>query len=158
MSCVFIGIGSNEGDRFAMISKAVQYLKQLPDVRVVQMAPIIETEPVGPPQEQYLNTVIEVETTLPPQPLFQYLQNIERQLGRQPSSERWGPRPIDLDLLLYDDLILNQPGLIVPHPRMHERQFVLQPLAQLAPDVVHPILKEFIATLLKHTTTPSKIL
>ena len=148
MSRVFIGIGSNEGDRLTLISQAVKALSTIQDVRLVRLATIIETEPVGgPPQPPFLNTVVEVETTRPPQELLAALQDVERRLGRAPSSVRWAPRPIDLDLLLYDDRIINEPGLTVPHPRMHQRGFVLEPLAQLAPDLRHPLLNETIAGL-----------
>lgn len=152
MSQVFIGVGSNEGDRLARISTAVQELDRTPGVRLVQVAPLLETEPVGgPPQGSYLNTVLELDTRLTPHELLAALQGIERRLGRTPSTVRWAPRPIDLDLLLYDDLVLEEPGLRVPHPRMHERRFVLQPLCQLAPDLVHPVLRQPVAALLERT-------
>ena len=149
MSRVFIGIGSNEGDRLTNISAAVKALGTMKGVRVVQMATIIETEPVGgPPQEPYLNTVVELETGIPPLELLKNLQEIERELGRLPSAVRWGPRPIDLDMLLYGERIVDQPGLQIPHPRLHGRRFVLEPLAQLAPDFAHPILRHTIQELL----------
>jgi 2-amino-4-hydroxy-6-hydroxymethyldihydropteridine diphosphokinase len=153
MSRVFIGLGSNEGERLRYLSKAMQALGMVPGVRIVRLAMISETEPVGgPPQGPYLNTVAEVETTLTPRALLSALQAIERQLGRQPTSQRWAPRPIDLDLLLYDDLIIHEPDLAIPHPRMHERAFVLEPLSQLAPDLVHPVLHQTIAALLEPMT------
>ena len=137
----------------------------LPDVRLVQMATIIETEPIGlpaprrqagqaggPPQGPYLNTVVELDTRLTPHELLAALQGIERRLGRVPSAVRWAPRPIDLDLLLYQDQVIHDERLVIPHPRMHERRFVLEPLAQLAPDVLHPVLKQTIAELLMVNT------
>ena len=149
MSRVFIGIGSNEGERLEQISRAARRLGEVAGARLVQMATIMETDPVGgPPQGPYLNTVVELDTSLAPHDLFKILQALERSLGRQPSAERWAPRPIDLDLLLYDDRVVTSPELTVPHPRMHERRFVLEPLAQLAPDVLHPVLHQSIAQLL----------
>ena len=148
MSRAFIGIGSNEGDRLQHISRAVQRLRDLPGIELEQMATIYDTEPVGPPQPDYLNTVVSIATTLEPRPLLDRLKAIERDLGRTPSAARWGPRVIDLDLLLYDDRIVHEPDLVIPHPRMHERRFVLQPLAQLAPNLVHPVLNKTIQDLL----------
>ena len=148
MARVFIGLGSNQGDRPEHLSRALQALSAEPGVRVVQMATIIETAPVGgPPQGPYLNTAAELDTTLEPSVLLSLLKRIERQQGRQPQAERWSPRPIDLDLLLYDDRILQDAALTIPHPRMHQRRFVLEPLAQLAPDVMHPLAQKTIRQL-----------
>ncbi len=148
MARVFIGVGSNEGDRLWNISRAIQALSQTSGVGVANMATIIETKPEGGPvQGPYLNTVVEVETSLDPDSLLEILQNIERLLGRVPCAIRWSARPIDLDLLLYDDRVIQQPRLIVPHPRMHLRIFVLEPLAQLAPDFLHPVLRQPISAL-----------
>ena len=147
---VFIGIGSNEGDRLAHISQAIRALSAVDGVHVVQMATIIESEPVGgPPQGPYLNTVVALDTGLAPRDLLSALKAIEQQLGRQPAGERWGPRPIDLDVLLYEDQIIESPELTIPHPRMHERQFVLEPLVQIAPDVIHPLLQRTITELFR---------
>ena len=149
MARVFIGVGSNEGDRLALISGAVKALGRASGIRVVQMAMITETEPLGgPPQAPYLNTVVELDTTLAPDELLARLQEIERQLGRTPSAQRWAPRPIDLDVLLYDDRVVRSSSLEIPHPRLHERRFVLEPLAQLAPELLHPVLQQPIAELL----------
>ena len=151
MSRVFIGVGSNEGDRLRHISESVRVLGAVHGVRLVQMATILETEPVGgPPQGPYLNTVAEIDTTLDPHALLTQLQAIERQRGRKPSTERWGPRPIDLDILLYDDRIINDLTLTIPHPRLHERRFVLDPLTQLAANLIHPTLQQSIASLYDH--------
>ena len=149
MARVFIGIGTNEGDRLANISRAVRAMGALPEVRLVQMATVIETEPVGgPPQDPYLNTVVEIETALEPAALLAALQEIERRLGRVRSAVRWSSRPMDLDLLCYGDRRIDTPALQVPHPWLHERRFALEPLAQLAPELVHPRLGRTIAELL----------
>ena len=154
MGRVFLGVGSNEGDRLEQVSRAVQALAASEGIQVVQMATIHETEPVGgPPQGNFLNTVVEMETELPPQALLQHLKRLEQQLGRRPSSTRWGPREIDLDILLYDDHIIKEPQLTIPHPEMHTRRFVLEPLAQLAPDLVHPVLGRTIRELLEQVSS-----
>lgn len=148
MARVFIGIGANKGDRLRTISRAVSRLGDVPEWALVQIATIVETEPVGgPPQGPYLNTVAEISTTQSPRELLTRLKQIERELGRTPAPTRWGPRVIDLDLLLYDERVIQEPDLVIPHPRMHERAFVLEPLAQLAPDVIHPVLQRPIAAL-----------
>lgn len=148
MPRVFIGVGSNEGDRFSAISSAIQLLSASSSIRVIQMAPIIETQPVGgPPQEDYLNTVVELETGLSANDLLVFLKSVEQKLGRH-AGPRWGPRPIDLDILLYGDAVIRTPELEIPHPLMHDRMFVLEPLAQLAPDLIHPVIGSSIAQLL----------
>ena len=148
MSRVFIGLGSNQGDRLASISRAARALGALPHTRVVQMAMLMETAPVGgPPQGPYLNTVMELDTQLEPGELLKALKALEQTLGRTPAPERWGPRVIDLDVLLYDDRVVSESELQLPHPRMHERAFVLEPLAQIAPEVMHPVLRRSIADL-----------
>jgi len=155
MARVFVGIGSNEGDRLATISQAVQALASLAEVRVMQMALIMETDPVGgPPQGRYLNTVVELDTSLVPSALLGQLKTIEARLGRQPATQRWAPRPIDLDILLYDAHILQDPVLTIPHPRLHERRFVLEPLAQLAPEMLHPVARKTIKQLLAECPLP----
>ena len=149
MARVFVGLGSNEGDRHGAISRAVAALGRLPGVRVKQLAPIYETAPAGgPPQGPYLNTVVELETEQSPETLLAAFKTIEAVLGRREGGERWGPRPIDLDLLLYADRVINNSRLSVPHARLHERRFVLEPLAALAPELVHPVLRRTVADLL----------
>ncbi len=152
----FIGIGSNLGDRKKTIESAQRALSQSPGIRFIQSAPFYETEPVGgPPQGLYLNTVWEVETSLRAKPLLQLLLQIESQLGRN-RKERNEPRTIDLDLLFFDDEVIEEPDLIVPHPRLHERWFVLKPLWDLRADFVHPVFKKSICELLDQVNAAHK--
>jgi 2-amino-4-hydroxy-6-hydroxymethyldihydropteridine diphosphokinase len=133
----FIGIGSNLGPRHATIHSGVRALGRIPGIRVVRLSSIIETDPVGPQgQGPYLNAAAELMTTLDPHALLDAMLKVERAHGRdRTGTERWGPRTLDLDLLLYDNLVLDEPGLTLPHPRMAERAFVLIPLAEIAPTV-----------------------
>jgi 2-amino-4-hydroxy-6-hydroxymethyldihydropteridine diphosphokinase len=136
----YVGLGANLGDREAMIRRAVTLLDDLADVTVVGVSTLRETEPWGPvEQPPYLNGAAAVETELGPRELLDAMLEVERRLGRvRDDEERWGPRTIDLDLLLYGDLVLDEPGLAVPHPRLHERRFALEPLAEVAPDAAVP--------------------
>jgi len=144
-SLTYIALGSNLGDRIANLQAAIQALQ--PFLRVLGQSPVYETAPWGyANQPDYLNQVIRGETELPPQELFQRLKAIEADLGREPTF-RNGPRTIDLDILLYDDLVLDSPILTIPHPRFSERAFVLFPLADLAPGLRHPITGETVLSL-----------
>jgi 2-amino-4-hydroxy-6-hydroxymethyldihydropteridine diphosphokinase len=135
----FVGLGSNLGDREATLARAVELLSQASGVDVVAVSSLRETEPWGPvAQPPYLNGAVVLTTELSPRALLDVLLGVEKTLGRDRSGERWGPRTIDLDLLLYDDVDVDEPGLTVPHPRLHERRFALEPLAELAPDAVVP--------------------
>lgn len=139
MTAAYIGIGSNLGDREATISRALELLDDPPETRLRQVATVRETEPVGVvDQPPFLNTAVLLETTLGPRELLDRLLGIERSLGRVRTGERWGPRTLDLDLLLYGGAVLDEPGLTLPHPLLHERRFVLEPLHELAPDLVVP--------------------
>lgn len=142
-----IGIGSNLGDRSESIAFAHRRLAALGDLRCAET---VETPPIGPPgQGPYLNTAALLETSLGPRELLDALLAIERAAGRERANEqRWGPRTLDLDLLLHGDTVLDEPGLHLPHPRMHERFFVLEPLATLAPTLLHPQLNRTVAQLL----------
>jgi 2-amino-4-hydroxy-6-hydroxymethyldihydropteridine diphosphokinase len=134
----YVALGANLGDREATIRKAVELLAEHADVDVVALSTLRETEPWGPvEQPPYLNGVAAVETELAPRKLLDLLLDVERRLGRV-RGERWGPRTIDLDLLLYGRATVDQPGLTVPHPRLHERRFALEPLVELDPQVVVP--------------------
>jgi len=136
----YVGLGANLGDREATIRRAVALVDELTDVAVVGVSSLRDTEPWGPVEQPcYLNGAVAVETDLPPRELLDALLDVERRLGRaRDDEERWGPRTIDLDLLLYGHLVLDEPGLDVPHPRLHERRFALEPLAELAPDALVP--------------------
>jgi len=135
---VFVGLGSNLGDRRANLEAAVEKLAREPGVRVVRRSSLYETEPVGvADQPWFLNAVLEIETKLAAGELLRTLKRIERELGRRPG-RRWGERLIDLDLLLYGEQPLAEPDLTVPHPEMWRRLFVLVPLAELAPDLRAP--------------------
>lgn len=127
-------MGSNLGDRAALLEAAAAAIASLPLTSPLARSRTIETQPVGPPgQGPYLNAVILVSTALPPRELLDQLLGIERAHGRQRGpGQRWGPRTLDLDLLLYGDRTIDEPGLEVPHPRLHERAFVLIPLAEVA--------------------------
>jgi 2-amino-4-hydroxy-6-hydroxymethyldihydropteridine diphosphokinase len=119
----------------------------LPKTHLLRLSPVYETDPVGPPQPPYLNMVAELETELSPKGLLAEMLRVEKALGRE-RRERWGPRTLDLDLLLYGDLVLEEEGLSVPHPRLHERAFVLVPLLDLLPEGRHPLLGQSFAELL----------
>lgn len=143
----YIGLGSNMGDREENIRRAVALLAEA--VRVVTRSSLYETGPVGyEEQADFLNAVTMVETTLSAGELLALCCSIEARLGRV-RSRAWGPRTIDLDILLYGDTILNTPELQVPHPRMAERKFVLAPLAEIAPSVLHPVLRRTAEELLR---------
>ena len=133
MPTAYVGLGSNLGDREATIRAAAEL------IGARRLSTIIETEPWGnEEQPRFLNAVAEIETELEPRALLDLLLEVEARLGRVRDGSHWGPRTIDLDLLLYGDRILDEPGLTVPHPFLHERLFVLEPLAELAPDVAIP--------------------
>jgi 2-amino-4-hydroxy-6-hydroxymethyldihydropteridine diphosphokinase len=139
-SLALIGLGSNLGDRLANLSGAIAALGKVPGIAVRQISSFYETEPVGGPpgQGMFLNAVAALETVLEPLPLLHVLAEIEAQFGRE-RSVRWGERTLDLDLLLFDDRIIDTPELRVPHPRMHTRRFVLEPLVEVAPTAVDPV-------------------
>jgi 2-amino-4-hydroxy-6-hydroxymethyldihydropteridine diphosphokinase len=128
VTLAYVGLGSNLGDRESLIRRAADL------IGAIRLSTIRESEPWGyANQPRFLNAVAELETVLEPWPLLVHLLDVERRLGRERVGPRWGPRTIDLDLLLYGDLVVDEPGLIVPHPLLRERLFVLEPLAELIP-------------------------
>ena len=134
----YLGLGSNLGDRAAHLQFALDGLAARAGT-VVAISPVYETEPVGgPPQPDFLNAVVAIETALDARALLRVAKGLEREAGREPptAENRWGPRPLDIDVLMLGDERVDEPDLVVPHPRIHQRVFVLAPLADVAPDLV----------------------
>lgn len=139
MKVAYIGVGSNVGDRRAFVRRAVAELQEHPDVEVEGRSSLYETSPVGgPPQRSFINAVIRIGTDLDPRGLLELCKSIERRLGREPNEMRWGPRVVDLDVLLYDRDKVGETDLEIPHPRIRERRFVLVPLLEIDPDASDP--------------------
>lgn len=139
MARAYVGLGANLGDRDAALREAVARLGAVDGVEVVAVSSFRETDPVGyADQPRFLNAAVAVETELSPADLLKALLGVERSLGRTRDGPRYGPRTIDLDLLLHGDAVLDEPGLTVPHPRLHERAFALEPLAELDPGLEIP--------------------
>ncbi len=150
MTVCYLGIGSNQGKREKNIEAAISHLKRDKDIEFKKASRLYETEAVGgPTQGKFLNAAIELDCRLSPEELLRRLKDIELKLGRAESLQRWGPRVIDLDILLYGDLVLREENLKIPHPLMHQRFFALKPLADIAPQAYHPIRKKTIAQLLR---------
>lgn len=149
MESIFLALGSNLGEREETLRQARTLLQRAEGLNILAWSAIYDTEPVGGPEGQnpYLNAVLVGTTELSPMELLRLCQDIERSCGREPG-EHWGPRALDIDILCYGDLALDTPELILPHPRLHERRFVLVPLCDLAPDLVHPLLKKSMRRLL----------
>jgi 2-amino-4-hydroxy-6-hydroxymethyldihydropteridine diphosphokinase len=151
MPTIYLALGTNLGNRTANLRAALAALP--PSIVLRRSSPIYETPPWGlADQPPFLNMVVRGETDLEPAVLLKHLKRLETKLGRV-AAIRWGPRLIDLDILFYDDIILDLPGLTVPHPRLHERAFVLVPLADLAPDLVHPVFGKPVRDLLAAVDT-----
>jgi 2-amino-4-hydroxy-6-hydroxymethyldihydropteridine diphosphokinase len=145
----YVAVGANLGDRAANIAAAVEALRATEGVVVVRQSRLHDNPAVGGPADApaFLNGVVELRSTLDAHALLGRMLEIERSLGRE-RREKWSPRVIDLDLLLYDDQVIDSADLKVPHPLMHLRRFVLEPLAEIAPDIVHPVLKRSARSLL----------
>ncbi len=148
MHLAYIGFGSNIGERLTYIQNSLYSLSVVEGITLKTISSIYKTEPVGNvAQDDFLNGVVSVETSLSPHSLLHTLKDIEISIGRKHRT-RWGPREIDMDILIYDDLCLQTPDLTIPHPEMHLRRFVLTPLAEISSDLPHPVLNKSILSLL----------
>jgi len=147
---VYVGLGSNEGDREAHLVAALQALSRIDAVAVLRCSSLFDSAPVGPSQPRFLNAVVALECCLPPLRLLTILKRIEEDLGRRRDGTRWGPRPIDLDILVWDGEVVAEPNLQVPHLELHKRRFALEPLAEIAPELQHPVLGVTVKEMLSH--------
>ena len=142
MVCVYLGLGSNIENRISYLRDAIDLLSAYDDIAVVAVSPVYETDPIDMPSDnKFLNAVVKIDTMCEAQDLLDRVHAIENELGRKRVSyARYMDRPIDIDILLYGDSVFDEPHLTIPHPRLHERAFVLVPLAEVAADVAHPLL------------------
>jgi len=154
---VYIGIGSNVGNKRENFFEAVTRLAKLPDTRVLKESSLYESEPLGDAKEWYVNGAVEIETKFKPDMLLKKFKNIERAMGRKKIKKRWGARIIDLDILLYDSAVVKKKNLRIPHPEMPTRKFVLIPLSEIAPQVIHPELGVTISEMLIKVKDDKKI-
>jgi 2-amino-4-hydroxy-6-hydroxymethyldihydropteridine diphosphokinase len=157
----YIGFGSNQGDRFDYCDRAVTLLSLLPNSQVIAVSSLYETEPVAdtrtnPGPEWFLNGVVSLETDLTPRSLLDVCREVEQALGRD-HDKRNGPRTLDLDILFYGSRVINENDLIVPHPRLHLRRFVLEPIVELDPTWRHPVLERTMADLLHHVDDRAQV-
>ena len=157
LATVYVSLGSNLGDRFQHLRKAIKRMEEVNRISIKKVSSVYESEPVGyKNQRWFLNLVLEIQTSFDPFPLLEHLLAIEDKMGRE-REEKWGPRNIDLDLLLYDNRIVNSDRLSIPHPQMHQRRFALIPLAQIAPQLIHPLQKKSIEELLESCEDKSTV-
>ena len=159
MSRVFLSFGSNLGDRLSNIQQAVSSLAMSNRIKIVKTSSFYETEPWGNKnQEWFINAAIAIDTDFTCEELLEYCQNIEVQLGRiRKENEKWCQRAIDIDILMYDDKVISSKNLIVPHPLMHLRAFVLVPMLEVKSDLVHPVFKKTISELYDELSNPEDV-
>ncbi len=152
---IFIGLGSNVGDREEYVEQACFLIGKIKGAELIKRSSNYETEPEGDSdQPAFINAVLEIKTELPPKKLLSEFQHIETALGREREIE-WGPRTIDIDLLLYDKLIMSEDNLQIPHPLLHERLFILEPFKEIAPEFIHPVLEKSIEDILEEKRVDS---
>ena len=155
---VYIGVGSNLGDKVGNCRRAIEAIVSDGRNRIVQCSPLYQTEPVGKKdQDWFVNGVFAMETSMEPGDLLDFLLTAEKRMGRV-RRERWGPRVIDLDILIFGQRVIDEGGFQIPHPRLHERGFVLTPLRDIAPDLVHPLLGKTISQILAELPGEEKVL
>lgn len=154
---VYIGIGSNLGDKKENYREALARIAKLPKTRITRESSLYESEPLGDSKEWYVNGVIQIETDLGPELLLKKFKNIERAMGRKKVRKKWGARIIDLDILFYDTRILEKRNLKIPHPEMQHRKFVIIPLSEIAPQMVHPVLGVTVSELLVHAKDDKRV-
>jgi 2-amino-4-hydroxy-6-hydroxymethyldihydropteridine diphosphokinase len=153
----FIGIGSNMGKPAEACREAVEKVSEFPGVRLLRYSSLYRTEPVGyQDQPSFINAVAEIRTVLAPRQLFDALKEIERRMGRT-EGPKWGPRLIDLDILFYGQEVIQEEGLVIPHPELHRRAFVLVPLCELAPYVIHPAFGISVQGLMDRSTDTGRV-
>ncbi|WP_434304025.1 2-amino-4-hydroxy-6-hydroxymethyldihydropteridine diphosphokinase [Clostridium botulinum] len=146
MHTAYVAFGSNIGEKESYIKRALEKIEKR-GMKIIKVSPIYETEPYGVlDQDSFLNGVVKIETNLTPEDLIEELLNIEKQLDRV-RERRWGPRTIDLDIIFYDDLIINEKDLVIPHKDMENREFVLKPLCDIDENFIHPVLKKSVREL-----------
>jgi 2-amino-4-hydroxy-6-hydroxymethyldihydropteridine diphosphokinase len=157
---VYLGLGSNEGDRLGAIQQAIRMLTDRPAIRLLSASSFYETEPVGyKDQEWFVNVAVAIETSLPPEELLTVCQDVETTLGRiRNPDNQFGPRVIDIDILFYGDLIMKDPDLVLPHPRVHERACMLVPLLEVNSRLMHPVYNKSIEQLHDDLAEPEEVL